>query len=143
VTFPSTFQFLIIFGTGFEVLTVVRICNVAWVRTPYSLVHTWLCMFWRNILGLSTQAIMMKAVGPGHIVCADHLDCMVPYLRRTQFLILILYIFHALCHFVTKLMYTCQAIYSAVILHHTLVWAEMFSRKYNYKQHGILPNECV
>ena len=28
VTFPSTFQFLIIFGTGLEVLTVVRIHNV-------------------------------------------------------------------------------------------------------------------
>ena len=28
VTFPSTFQFLIILGTGFEVLTVVRIRNV-------------------------------------------------------------------------------------------------------------------
>jgi len=39
VTFPSMFQFLIIFGTGFEVLTVVRIRNVVWVRTPYGLVH--------------------------------------------------------------------------------------------------------
>jgi len=28
VTFPSTFRFLIIFGTGFEMLTVVRIHNV-------------------------------------------------------------------------------------------------------------------
>ena len=28
VTFPSTFQFLIIFGMGLEVLTVVRIHNV-------------------------------------------------------------------------------------------------------------------
>ena len=28
VTFPSTFQFLVIFGTGFEVLTEVRIRNV-------------------------------------------------------------------------------------------------------------------
>ena len=28
VTFPSMFQFLIIFGTGFEVLTVLRIHNV-------------------------------------------------------------------------------------------------------------------
>jgi len=28
VIFPSIFQFLIIFGTGFEVLTVVRIHNV-------------------------------------------------------------------------------------------------------------------
>jgi len=31
-------------------------------------------MFLRNILGLFTQAIMMEAVGPGQIVCADHLD---------------------------------------------------------------------
>jgi len=51
------FQFLIIFGTGFEVLTVVRIHNVDWVRTPYSLVHTWLWMFWRSILDLSTWTI--------------------------------------------------------------------------------------
>jgi len=28
VTYPSTFQFLILFGMGFEVLTVVRIRNV-------------------------------------------------------------------------------------------------------------------
>jgi len=54
VTFPSTLQFLIIFGTGFEVLTMVRIHNVVWVRTPYSMIHTWLWMFQRSILGLST-----------------------------------------------------------------------------------------
>jgi hypothetical protein len=53
VTFPSKFQFSVIFGTGFEVLTVLRICSVVWVRTPYSLVHTWLWMFWRRILCLS------------------------------------------------------------------------------------------
>jgi len=40
VTFPSVFQFLTIFGTRFEVLTVMRIYNVGWVRTPCSLVHT-------------------------------------------------------------------------------------------------------
>jgi len=40
VTFPSTFQFLIIFGMGFDVLTLVTIHNVVWVNTPYSLVHT-------------------------------------------------------------------------------------------------------
>jgi len=51
------FQFLIIFGMGLEVLTVVRIHNVVWVRTPYSLVRPWLWMFWRSILGLSTWAI--------------------------------------------------------------------------------------
>jgi len=74
VIFPSTFQSLIIFGMGFEMRTVVRICNVVWGRTPYSLVCTWIWMFLRNILGLFTQAIMMEAVGPGQIVCADHLD---------------------------------------------------------------------
>jgi len=63
---------------GFEVLAVVRIHNVVWVRTPYSLVYTLLWMFWRSILGLSTQAIMMEAVVPGHIICADHLDYTVP-----------------------------------------------------------------
>ena len=36
-------------------------------------------MFWRIILGLSTQANeMMEAVGPGQIDCADHLDYTVP-----------------------------------------------------------------
>jgi len=55
--FPSTFQFLIIFGMGFEVLTVERIHTVVWVTTPYSLVRTWLWMFRRSILDLSTQAI--------------------------------------------------------------------------------------
>jgi len=54
VTFPSAFQFLTIFGTEFQVLTVVRIHNVAWVRIPFSPVHTRLWMFWRSILGLST-----------------------------------------------------------------------------------------
>jgi len=42
VTFPSTFEFLTIFGIGFELPTVVRIRNLVWVRTPYGLVHTWL-----------------------------------------------------------------------------------------------------
>jgi hypothetical protein len=31
-------------------------------------------MFLWNILGLFTKAIMMEAVGPGQIVCADYLD---------------------------------------------------------------------
>jgi len=34
--------------------------------------------FGRSTLGLSTQAIMMDAVDPGQIVCADHLECSVP-----------------------------------------------------------------
>ena len=42
VTFPSTFEFLIIFGIGFELPTVVRIRNVVFVRTLYGLVHAWL-----------------------------------------------------------------------------------------------------
>jgi len=78
VIFPSTFQFLTIFGTGIELLTVERIHNVVWVRTAYSLVHAWLWMIWRSILGLPRQAIMMETVGPGHIVCSDHLDSTVP-----------------------------------------------------------------
>ena len=37
---PSVLQlFLIFFGTGFEVSTVVRIHNVVWVRMLYSLVY--------------------------------------------------------------------------------------------------------
>ena len=36
----SPLMFLIIFGTGFEVLTVVSIHNVVWVMTPYSLLRT-------------------------------------------------------------------------------------------------------
>jgi hypothetical protein len=44
MTLPSTFHlFFIFFGTGFEVLTVVRIHNAVWVRTPYSLVHGYEC----------------------------------------------------------------------------------------------------
>jgi len=57
VTFPLTFQFLIIFGMGFEVFTVERIHNMVWVRISHSLVHTWLWIFCRSILGLSTHAI--------------------------------------------------------------------------------------
>jgi hypothetical protein len=39
VTFPSTLQlFLLFFATRFEVLTLVRIHNAVWVRTPHSLV---------------------------------------------------------------------------------------------------------
>jgi hypothetical protein len=44
LTFPSMLQlFLLVFGTGFEVLTVVKINNVVWVRTLYSLVHDYAC----------------------------------------------------------------------------------------------------
>jgi len=71
--FPSTFQF-VIFGVGFEVLTVVRIQNVVWITTAYGLVHTWFWMFWSSFfLGMSTWAVRLEAVGPGQIVCADHL----------------------------------------------------------------------
>jgi hypothetical protein len=42
--FPATLHlFFIIFGTGFEVLTVVRIYNAVCVRAPYSLVHGYEC----------------------------------------------------------------------------------------------------
>jgi hypothetical protein len=37
------FQFFIIVGTGFEILKVVRIHIVGWVRTPFSLVHGYEC----------------------------------------------------------------------------------------------------
>jgi hypothetical protein len=44
VTFPSTLQlFLIFFGAGLEVLTVVRIPNGDCVRTSYSVVHVYEC----------------------------------------------------------------------------------------------------
>jgi len=36
---PSTFQFIIFFGTGFEVHAEARIHNVVCIRTVYSLVH--------------------------------------------------------------------------------------------------------
>ena len=78
MTYPSTFQFLILFGMAFEVLTVVRIRNV--VELGHCIVwyiHDYECVG-RSILILSTQAIMMDAVGPGQIVCVDHLNCMVP-----------------------------------------------------------------
>jgi hypothetical protein len=40
VTFPSILPlFFIFFGTRFEVLTVVRVHNAVWVKTPCSLVH--------------------------------------------------------------------------------------------------------
>jgi len=57
---------------------------------------------------------MKEAVGPGQIVCADCLDYTVPYLRRPQFQILILYIFHTLCQFVTKNFHISHAIHSPV-----------------------------
>jgi len=45
-----------------------------------------------------------------------------PITEKTTISTLMLYIFHALYHFVTKkLMYTCQAIHSPVMLHYTLV----------------------
>jgi hypothetical protein len=39
MTFWSTFQFLILCGTGFEVLTVAVIHYAFWVRTAYGVVH--------------------------------------------------------------------------------------------------------
>jgi len=39
---------------------------------------------------------MIAAVGPGQIVCADHLDYTVPKLKRMESRIFILYIFHTL-----------------------------------------------
>jgi hypothetical protein len=40
---------VLFFGTGFEVLTVMSIHNVIWVRLPYNLVHMLVCVggaFW-------------------------------------------------------------------------------------------------
>jgi len=36
---PALQQLLLLFGTGFEVLTVMCIHNGTWVRSPYNLVH--------------------------------------------------------------------------------------------------------
>jgi hypothetical protein len=55
MTFWPTFQFLILCGTGFEVLTVAVIHYTFWVRTAYGVVHSYKCSggpFW-----LSSQAI--------------------------------------------------------------------------------------
>jgi hypothetical protein len=55
VIFPSTLHFFFIFvGTGFEVLTVVKIHMAVWVRTPCSLVHDYECFggaFWAVFTG--------------------------------------------------------------------------------------------
>jgi hypothetical protein len=66
---------------------------------------------------------MMEAVGPGQIVCADHLDYTAPYLRGPQFQILILYIFHALCHFATKNLCMHVRRYKA-LLFYIILWSE-------------------
>jgi len=57
VIFPSTFQFLILLGMGFEVLRVVRIGNVVELANRVVwYIHGYECVG-RSILGLSTQAI--------------------------------------------------------------------------------------
>jgi len=48
--------FLMLFDKVFEVLTMVRIDNAVWVRTLCHLVRGY-WMFWRSILGLSSQVI--------------------------------------------------------------------------------------
>jgi len=56
VTFPSTLQlFVIFFGTGFEVLKVVRIYNTVWVRTPYSLIYGY--EYFGTAFWMSSQAV--------------------------------------------------------------------------------------
>jgi len=40
-------------------------------------IHAYECVG-RSLLSVSTQAIMMEAVGRGHITCADHLYFTVP-----------------------------------------------------------------
>jgi len=61
MTFPLTFKLSLIFsGTGFEVLTVMRIHNAVWVRSSYGLVHGYVreehCRF------LFTGHLMIKTV---------------------------------------------------------------------------------
>ena len=65
---------------------------------------------------------MMEAAGPGQIVCADNLDYTVPQQRRPQFRILILYIFHASCHFVTNSHVHIRQ-YTA-LLFYIILWSE-------------------
>jgi hypothetical protein len=44
MTFSNTLHFFFMFfGTGVEVLTVVRIHSAVWIRTPCSLVHGYEC----------------------------------------------------------------------------------------------------
>ena len=56
-TFSSSLQLcFMLFGTDFEVLTVVMFHNAIWVRTPYSLVNGYECFrgaFWAYLLWLS------------------------------------------------------------------------------------------
>jgi hypothetical protein len=69
--------FLILFGTGFKVLTVVRINNAVWVRTSYSLVHDYAVMV-EHSKRIITGHQKMSAVGPNQILSAHQSDCMVP-----------------------------------------------------------------
>ena len=64
----------------------------------------------------------MEAAGPGQIVCADNLDYTVPQQRRPQFRILILYIFHALCHFVTNSYVHIRQ--HTALLFYIILWSE-------------------
>jgi hypothetical protein len=63
MNFPSMLHlFFVFFGTGFEVLTVVRIHIVVWVRTPYSLVHGYECFggaFWGCLYRQSEEGSCM------------------------------------------------------------------------------------
>jgi len=44
VWLPSTFRFIIFFGTGYEALTEARIHNMVWIRTLFSLVQGYECL---------------------------------------------------------------------------------------------------
>jgi hypothetical protein len=99
VTFPLTFQFLIIFGTGFVVLTMARIHNVVWVRTPYSGTYMVMNVLEEHFRSVYTGHQLTAAVVPRQIVCAGPFRLHVSIrLRFLNFL----YICHALFQFVTK-----------------------------------------
>jgi hypothetical protein len=75
--FPSMLQlFFILFGTRFEVLTMVRINNAVWVRTSYSLVHDYAIMEHSKCIITGHQK--MSAVGPNQILYAHQSECTVP-----------------------------------------------------------------
>jgi hypothetical protein len=116
------FQFLIIFGKGFGALTVMRIHDVVWIRTLYSLLHVYECFggaFWVFLHGPLDD---WSSRSRPNCLCRPF-RLQVPYLRRPQFRILILYIFHALCHFVTNNVCTRARQYTA-LLFYIILWSE-------------------
>ena len=134
VTFPLTFQFLIIFGTGFVVLTMARIHNVVWVRTPYSGTYMVMNVLEEHLRSVYTGHQLTAAVGPRQIVCAGPFrlqGSITDKITISKFFIYLPCIV-SICY--KKCVYTFQEINSPAILHYTLFWAEMYHREYNEKQ---------